>query len=181
MDFRQTEPIEGELATQRTEIRFAYDDDALYVGARMFDDQGADGVRTRLVRRDGSPNSDYLEIILDTFHDHLGRTFFRNNPAGSRGDAIAPGGSGEDESWDPVWEAKTVIDSLGWTAELRIPFSQLRYVPAEGQTWGLQVWRFASRLNEFSMCVKTRSIPESWISVAMPGRCSAGRRRTSSS
>jgi len=150
-DFRQTEPREGEPATQRTELRFVYDDDALYVGARMFDGQGAAGVRTRLVRRDGSPDSDYLEIIFDTFHDHLGRTFFRVNPAGSRGDAVAPGGSGEDESWDPVWEAKTTIDSLGWTAELRIPFSQLRYVPAEDQEWGLEIWRFESRLNELSM------------------------------
>ncbi|MDH4043913.1 MAG: carbohydrate binding family 9 domain-containing protein [Gemmatimonadota bacterium] len=150
-DFRQSEPNEGTPATQRTELRFAYDGDALYVGARMFDTEGAAGVRTRLVRRDGSPNSDFLEIIFDTFHDHLGRTFFRVNPAGSRGDAIAPGGSGEDESWDPVWEAKTRIDSLGWTAELRIPFSQLRYVPADVQSWGLQVWRFESRLNEWSM------------------------------
>jgi hypothetical protein len=145
--FRQTEPREGEPATRRTEVRFAFDDDALYVGARMF----SDGVRTRLVRRDGNPDSDYLEVIFDTYHDHLSRTFFRVNPAGSRGDAIAPGGSGEDESWDPVWEAKTAIHSLGWTAELRILFSQLRYVPATDQTWGLQLWRFESGLNEVSM------------------------------
>ena len=76
-DFRQTEPREGEPATRRTEVRFAFDDDALYVGARMF----SDGVRTRLVRRDGNPDSDYLEVIFDTYHDHLSRTFFRVNPA----------------------------------------------------------------------------------------------------
>ena len=111
-EFRQSEPKEGEAATQRTEVRFAYDHDALYIGARMFDAQGAAGVRTRLVRRDGDVSSDYLEIIFDTFHDHLGRVFFLINPSGVRGDSYAPGGSEDDDSWDPVWEVKTTIDSL---------------------------------------------------------------------
>ena len=148
--FLQSEPTEGEPATQRTEVRFAYDDDALYVGARMFDDQGAAGVRTRLVRRDGDTESDFLELIFDTYHDHLGRTFLVVNPSGVRRDSYAAGGSGEDASWDPVWEVKTTIDSLGWTAELRIPFSQLRYPTAPSQTWGLQIWRQVNRLNELS-------------------------------
>jgi hypothetical protein len=148
--FLQSEPHEGEPATQRTEVRFAYDADALYAGARMFDDQGASGVRTRLVRRDGDPESDYLELIFDTYHDHLGRTFLVVNPSGVRRDAYAAGGSGEDESWDPVWEVKTTIDSLGWTAEIRVPFSQLRYPTAPVQTWGLQIWRQVNRLNELS-------------------------------
>jgi len=148
--FLQSEPNEGQPATQRTEVRFAYDADALYVGARMFDDQGAAGVRTRLVRRDGDAESDYLELIFDTYHDHLGRTFLVVNPSGVRRDAYAAGGSGEDDSWDPVWVAKTAIDSLGWTAEIRIPFSQLRYPTAPVQTWGLQIWRQVNRLNELS-------------------------------
>jgi hypothetical protein len=148
--FLQSEPDEGEPATQRTEVRFAYDADALYVGARMFDLQGASGVRTRLVRRDADPESDYLELIFDTYHDHLGRTFLVVNPSGVRRDAYAAGGSGEDESWDPVWEVETTIDSLGWTAEIRIPFSQLRYPTAPVQTWGLQIWRQVNRLNELS-------------------------------
>src|SRR5438034_2598806 len=86
----------------------------------------AAGVRTRLVRRDGAPNSDYVEVIFDTYHDHIGRLFFTVNPSGVRGDANGLGG-GSDDSWDPVWEVKTAIDSLGWTAEMRIPLSQLRY------------------------------------------------------
>jgi hypothetical protein len=148
--FRQSEPSEGEPATQRTEVRFAYDHDALYIGARMFDQQGAAGVRTRLVRRDGDLSSDYLEVIFDTFHDHLGRVLFLINPSGVRGDSYAPDGTGEDASWDPVWEVKTAIDSLGWTAEARIPFSQLRYPRTPEQTWGLQIWRQENRLNELS-------------------------------
>jgi hypothetical protein len=149
-DFRQSQPHEGEPATQRTEVRFAYDDAALYVGARMFDTDGANGVRTRLVRRDDNPNSDYLEVIFDTYHDHIGRLFFQVNPSGVRYDANGLGG-GADESWDPVWEVQTAIDSLGWTAEMRIPFSQLRYPRSDtAQTWGLQIWRQENRLNELS-------------------------------
>ena len=149
-DFRQSQPDEGKPATQRTEVRFAYDGEALYVGARMYDTEGANGVRTRLVRRDASANSDYIEVIFDTYHDHIGRLFFQVNPSGARYDANGLGG-GEDGSWDPVWEVKTAIDSLGWTAEMRIPFSQLRYPHTSAeQTWGLQVWRQENRLNELS-------------------------------
>jgi uncharacterized protein DUF5916/cellulose/xylan binding protein with CBM9 domain len=148
--FRQSQPDEGQPATQRTEVRFAYDDAAIYVGARMFDDSGARGVETRLVRRDAQADADYLEVIFDTYHDHIGRLFFTVNPSGVRADANGLGGGGDD-SWDPVWEVKTTIDSLGWTAEMRIPFSQLRYPrTAAEQTWGLQIWRQANRLNELS-------------------------------
>ena len=147
---RQNQPHEGQPATQRTEVRFAFDDAAIYVGARMFDDSGSRGVRTRLVRRDADLASDYFEVIFDTYHDHIGRLFFTVNPSGVKQDANGLGGGG-DESWDPVWEVQTNIDSLGWTAELRIPFSQLRY-PSTGdeQTWGLQIWRQENRLNELS-------------------------------
>ena len=149
-NFLQAQPHEGQPATQRTEVRFAYDDAAIYVGARMYDDSGSRGVQTRLVRRDANADADYLEVIFDTYHDHIGRLFFTVNPSGVRGDANGLGGGGDD-SWDPVWEVKTAIDSLGWTAELRIPFSQLRYRSSDQeQTWGLQIWRQENRLNELS-------------------------------
>jgi len=148
--FRQNQPHEGQPATQRTEVRFAFDDAAIYVGARMYDDSGAAGVQTRLVRRDANADADYLMVIFDTYHDHIGRLFFSVNPSGVRYDANGLGGGGDD-SWDPVWEAKARIDSLGWTAEMRIPFSQLRYPRTDSaQTWGLQIWRQENRLNELS-------------------------------
>jgi len=149
-DLRQNQPHEGEPATQRTEVRFAFDGVALYVGARMFEDSGARGVRTVLARRDADFSSDYVQVIFDTFHDHIGRLFFLVNPSGVKQDANGLGGGG-DPSWDPVWEVKTNIDSLGWTAEMRIPFSQLRFPSTKDeQTWGLQIWRQDNRLNELS-------------------------------
>jgi Domain of unknown function (DUF5916) len=149
-DFLQNQPQQGERATQRTEVRFAFDAVAMYVGARMFDDSGARGIRTQLVRRDADFSSDYIQVIFDTYHDHIGRLFFLVNPSGVKQDANGLGGGG-DPSWDPIWEVQTTIDSLGWTAEMRIPFSQMRYPSTtEEQTWGLQIWRQENRLNELS-------------------------------
>ena len=157
--FRQIDPVEGAPATERTEVRVLYDETSLYIGARMFDSLGAKGVRSRVVRRDQQLDldngnnsrltSDKLTIILDPYHDHLTRAVFEVNPAGVFGDALGEGGSNLDPSWDPVWEQATRIDSLGWTAELRIPLSQLRFAARDAdQTWGLQIIRRIDRNNE---------------------------------
>ncbi len=145
-DFRQSQPDEGKPATQRTEVRFAYDDDAIYVGARMFDTGGAKGVQTRLLRRDAMTenDSDILLITFDSYHDHVSTYNFWVNPSASKRD-----GTG-DPTWDPVWETATRIDSLGWTAEMRIPLNQLNFSRETDQTWGLQIIRFEHRLNERS-------------------------------
>ncbi len=147
-EFTQNDPEEGKPASQRTEVRFLYDDEALYIGAKMYDTQGGKGVTTRLVRRDGNFDSDYLQLVIDGYHDHLSRAFFELNPSGSKSDYIGIGASCCDASWDPVWEAATHIDVDGWTAEIRIPFSQLRFSRDSIQTWGLQVRRFIKRRNE---------------------------------
>ncbi len=147
-EFRQIDPNEGEKASQRTEVRFLFDDDALYVGAKMYDSEGAKGVMTRLVRRDANFDSDYFELVIDSYHDHLSRAFFDLNASGAKGDQIGIGTSCCDASWDPVWEGVTHIDEDGWTAEIRIPYSQLRFPRVEEQTWGLQVRRFIKRNNE---------------------------------
>jgi len=150
-DFRQAQPREGEPATQRTEIRFLFDDEALYVAARMYDTERAAGIRTRLLRRDSDlSDCDYVQLIFDSFHDHLGRVSFGVNPSGVKFDAYGPGGANLDTSWDAVWDVSTRTDSLGWVAEFRIPLTQLRYSRDSAQTWGLQVWRNASRTNELS-------------------------------
>ena len=150
--FRQTQPTEGAPATQRTEVRILYDDDAIYVGARMYDSLGAAGVRGPLARRDqlldgrSQVTTDKIAIVLDPYHNHIDRACFEVNPAGVRGDQFDG-----DDSFDPIWEAVARVDSLGWTAEMRIPLSQLRFNADSLQTWGLQVYRSVDRLNEQDM------------------------------
>ena len=146
--FTQSDPQEGQAATERTEIRVVYDDAALYVGARMFDSEPSK-IRRRLSRRDDYHiDADYLIVYLDPHHDHLTGARFQVTAAGSLGDAALYNDTNEDESWDGVWDAKVVVDDQGWTAELRIPFSQLRFTSGDRQTWGLNVERFIRRKNE---------------------------------
>ncbi|MGH7443627.1 MAG: DUF5916 domain-containing protein [Longimicrobiales bacterium] len=149
-DFIQMEPTEGQPALQRTEVRVVYDDAALYIGARMYDTEGAAGVRSLLSRRDQIEGGDWIEIVFDTFHDHVGRTSFQINPSGVKTDA-GQAAAFADPAWDGVWDVATSIDAQGWVAELRIPFSQLRYPTAPVQTWGMQVWRYVERIAETSM------------------------------
>lgn len=153
--FRQIQPEEGTPASLQTEVRILFDARALYIGARM---SQPGGVTAPLARRDqlldasgdnGSFNSlttDKLVIRLDPYHNHRDDVWFEVNPSGARGEQL-----NGDPSWDPVWEAVASVDSLGWTAELRIPFSQLRFSPDSLQTWGLQIWRYMDRLNEQAM------------------------------
>ena len=158
-EFTQTDPEEGKPATERTEVRFLFDNDALYVAAHMYDSQGRAGVRTNLVRRDDNFNSDYFEIVIDGYHDHLSRAFFDLNPSGSKSDYIGIGTSCCDQGWDPVWQAATRITDDGWTAEIRIPLSQLRY-DAANDTWGLQIRRWIQRrqeLDQWSFWQKTEN------------------------
>lgn len=146
-DFTQTDPDEGKPASERTEVRFVFDGNALYVGAKLYDSKGRAGVKTNLVRRDDDFNSDMFEVVIDGYHDHLSRAFFDVNPSGSKADYIGIGSSCCDSGWDPVWEVATRIDDDGWTAELRIPLSQLRF-SADNDTWGLQIRRFIHRRQE---------------------------------
>lgn len=150
-EFLQQLPNEGKPASQRTEIRILYDESALYIGARMFDSLGARGVRAVLTRRDqllttNSLTSDKISFVFDTFRDKNSRTWFELNPLGVKGDH-----QNGDVSYDPVWEGASHIDSLGWTAEFRIPFSQLHFSRDSAQVWGMQIWRNIDRLNEQDM------------------------------
>jgi len=152
---RQYQPHEGASASFPTEVRILFDERALYIGARM---SQPGGVTAPLARRDqlldasgdnGSFNSlttDKLIVRLDPYHNHLDNAWFEVNPSGSRGEQF-----NGDPSWDPVWQVETQVDSQGWTAEMRIPFSQLRFSPDSTQTWGLQIWRYIDGLNEQNM------------------------------
>jgi hypothetical protein len=147
--FTQRDPDQGKPATEQTEVKVLYDDAAIYVGARMFDRDPAHIAR-RLTRRDDDASgvADYIIIGLDPRHDHLTGVSFTVTAAGAVQDSTFYNDSFSDSSWDAVWEAAVAVDDEGWTAELRIPFSQLRFPAAEHQTWGFQVVRYLQRLNE---------------------------------
>jgi hypothetical protein len=148
-EFRQSDPHEGEPGSERTEVRVLYDDYAIYIGARLYD-ADASKITSHLGRRDTFTQSDDFRVLLDSYHDH--RTAFRFDitPGGVKGDIqFGDDGNFTDQSWDPVWEAVTSIDSLGWTAEERIPFSQLRFSRAPAQIWGVRFVRTILRKNEF--------------------------------
>ncbi len=149
-DLLQEDPDEGALGTERTEFRIAYDDNALYIGA-VLDDRSP--VTGRLARRDaGQGDFDYITISLDSYHDHETVYQFAVNASGSFRDAVSGGGGGGgiggDISWDPVWDQATQVTEAGWTAEVRIPFSQLRFSPDEEQVWGIQLRRNIFRNQE---------------------------------
>ena len=149
-EFTQTDPEEGRPASERTEVRILVGDDALYIGARLFDRDPAK-IKARLSRRDDPVETDAFDVWIDSYHDHLTARHFRVNPAGAILDASVGADGGEDESWDPVWEAAARVDSAGWSAELRIPLSQLRYNAQQSPTWGLQLARTIFRRGESAL------------------------------
>ncbi len=154
----QRDPNEGQPPSEQTEIRVLVGQNALFIGARMFDDEAAKIV-SRLGRRDDQQPSDRLTIRIDSRHDHLTAFVFDVYPAGNKGDASAGSDGNQDGSWDPVWDVVTRTDSLGWTAEVRIPLSQLRY-DRTADEWGIQVVRFIQRKQEedvFSYIPKTEN------------------------
>jgi hypothetical protein len=168
-EFVQIEPVEGAPGSERTEIRIVYDDYNLYVGAALYD---SGQLTSRLGRRDSIwPDADALIFFIDTYHDHRTAFRFTVNPSGSKRDEIivvggvglaggGGGGGGQggggtvtgtgvgDTSWDPVWDVRTSVTSEGWFAELKIPFSQLRFSPGNVQVWGMQVDRRIGRKAE---------------------------------
>jgi hypothetical protein len=147
-DFHQLDPIEGAQPSERTEIRFLYDDDALYIGCTMFDSEPA-GIVSRLSRRDDEVESDRISIRLDSYHDHQTNYEFTINAAGVKVDILQyDDGVREDESWDGVWDLETRITTEGWIAEVKIPFKMLRFRQQASQEWGLQIIRRISRKQE---------------------------------
>src|SRR3954469_10900933 len=151
-DFTQSYPKVGAKPTDPTEVRVLYDDDALYVGVRMFDSH-PDSIAAQLARRDASGiYSDWLHVMVDSYRDRRTSFRFSVNPRGVQKDVLEfDDRNGEDVNWDAVWQVATSIDSAGWTAEYRIPFSQLRFGGAQNgaeRVWGFQIMRDIARRNE---------------------------------
>ena len=162
--FTQREPNEGEPAIENAEVRFAYDDDALYVGARMFS-RDPSQIRALVTRRDQEAISEFIAISLDTYLDRRTAYSFGVTPSGVRLDFFHASDSDDgDSGYDPVWEARTRVDSAGWTAEMRIPFNQLRFSPRAEQVWGLNVIRRVPARNEDSYWRLIRRTENGWAS-----------------
>jgi len=149
--FTQNEPDNGAPASEISFFKIVYDADNLYVLIRNQDRQ-PDRISARLTRRDGDAEVDEAGIVLDSYFDRRTAFAFGVTAAGVRKDLVfSNDGENEDESWDPVWFAATAIDDSGWTAELRIPFNQLRYPDLPEQIWGLEIYRDLARRDETAL------------------------------
>ncbi len=145
--FIQRDPDEGEAGTEETEFRVLYTDGALYVAVRAHDSK-AEEIAALLTRRDEWSPSDEVTIMIDSYRDRRTAFQFSVNAGGVKRDAFLFNDNSEDSRWDAVWDVGTSVDAKGWTAEFRIPYSQLRFAQADVQTWGFNVLRHINRLNE---------------------------------
>ncbi len=146
-EFREFDPELNGEPSLRTEFQVAYDDRNLYVFVRAHDPH-PDSIMRALTRRDVRGPSDQLKIIIDSFNDRRTGFQFAVNPDGVKRDFAVYDDTNEDGSWNGVWDVGTLVDSLGWTAEFRIPLSQLRYADAPSHTFGFGVWRDIERYRE---------------------------------
>jgi hypothetical protein len=160
-DFVASEPQEGEPSGERTEVRILMDDQAIWVSARLYESDPSD-VRSLLLRRDQrGAFFDWFGVSLDPNHDRRSGYAFRVNAAGVQQDLYMFDDTGEDTNWNAVWASAVTVDSLGWSVEVRIPLSQIRYESSEGpQTWGVNFHRrrvAAGELSHFSLESRRRA------------------------
>jgi hypothetical protein len=180
IDFVQAEPHEGEPATERTEVRVAFDREALYIGV-VCHDQAA-GLIINDIRKDFTPGEqDGFELILDTFADRRNGFVFAINPAGAKSDAqIANEGRDVNTSWDAVWTVATRVDGDGWSAEMRIPFKTLRFERGPDRVWGVNFSRHVRRKNEidyWSPVPRVYNLYRAGLSGTLTGLPDAGQGR----
>jgi hypothetical protein len=145
--FVQREPADGAPPTHRTEARVLYDDTAIYVAVKAFDDQ-PEQIKAFLTRRDVNSSSDWIRIVIDSYHDKRTGYSFAVNPAGVKMDVYHFNDTNEDTSWDAVWDVSTRMDSDGWHALFRIPYSQLRFSRGGDGRLGFAIVRTVARINE---------------------------------
>jgi hypothetical protein len=164
-DFVQKEPIEGVTATEPMEVRFVFDGAALYIGARMRSADPA-SIQAPMGRRDNVDQAEYLQVSLDTYLDRRTAYSLGITAAGARFDHYHASDDEDetDPTFDPVWEAKTQVDEQGWTAELWVPFSQLRFNAEDALVWGLNIRRWTPTLNEEDYWVAVPRTEQGWAS-----------------
>jgi hypothetical protein len=146
-DFTQRDPNDGEPPSERTEVRVAYDDEAIYFGIDCLDSK-PDSIWAPLTRRDVFAKGERIVINIDARHDHKTGVVFATGPSGWRWDGITHSDGRTDGSWDGVWQAKGVIHERGWSTEIRIPYHVLRFSPKDEHVWGIQFVRDINRNQE---------------------------------
>lgn len=166
--FVQFEPHAGAEATERTEVRVLYDQKAIYVGVRLYDAH-PDSIVGELGDRDEEVFSDWFYLQLDSNKDRRSAYVFGVNPRSVKWDGLIIEDGDLDATWDAVWDVATQVDSLGWTAEMRIPLSQLRFArPASRnveQIWGLNFRRHIARREETSDWARIQPNSSRWVSA----------------
>ncbi len=162
-DFVEFEPDNGTPPTEQTKFKVIYDDKNIYFAIKSFDAE-PNKIERRLSRRDGF-EGDFVELNIDSYHDKQTAFSFTLTAAGVKGDEfVSNNGDNWDPSWNPIWYGKSQIDADGWTAEIRIPLSQLRFSNDQNQVWGLQVLRRYFRKEERSLWQYIPANPTGWVS-----------------
>ena len=145
--FIQYEPNNGILGSENTEFWVGYDDNALYIGAMMYD-SNPDSIVARMSRRDGGETSDILYMVIDSYFDRRSGFWFGINPVSSIGDGTVSNDNNFDDAWDGIWDGQGRINENGWSSEVRIPFSQLRFNKADENVMGIGLGRRVHRKEE---------------------------------
>ncbi len=161
-DYIQWSPNENTDPSLQSKLKILYDEKNLFVAFRCYDDQPEEIV-SRLSRRDGF-DGDWVEINVASVGDKRTAYSFTVSVSGVIGDEFITNDNSWDNTWNPIWYAKTNIDSLGWTAEVRIPLSQIRFGNAEEQVWGIQSTRRFFRSEERSVWQRSPQNTPGWVS-----------------
>jgi hypothetical protein len=162
-DFIQRNPYEGKEPTQATAFKILYDERNIYIAVKAYDNE-PDKIERRMSRRDDL-EGDWIEVHLDSYFDHRTAFCFMVNASGVKGDlVISDDGDDRDDTWDPIWYVKAGTDEQGWSAEMRIPLSQLRFGKKPNQIWGLQVIRRLHRKQETSNWQLIPQKKSGWVS-----------------
>ena len=161
--FVQREPKEGAPATERTDVRVVFDNGAIYIGAEMFD-ATPDSIRTQLARRDNWVSADRFYVFLDPYRDKRTGFYFALNASGVQYDGTLFNDDWDDNTWDGVWQGAVHRTPTGWTAEMRIPYSQLRFKPGAVPVWGINFKRDIARRNEQDYLTFTPSNGSGFVS-----------------
>jgi hypothetical protein len=165
----QVEPAEGAEPSERTEVRVAYDESALYFGVLCRDRAPRTIVSTQMTRDADLESDDSILVVIDPFFDHRNGFFFQVNPSGARVDGqVANNSEHTNTDWDGIWDAAARVTGEGWTAEIAIPFKTLRFKPGQ-EVWGLNVERVIKRRNETARWAGARR--DNWVTnLAEAGR-----------